>query len=122
MVVSIRTLSTRSHSPVRSGLPQVMVLYSASLRDVPHQAIISVLMHRVALSNDQETVSHEKLVVGRSSQSGWDVDKNSNGSIAHVGKGFSSVEDGGDNAGSQITGQVRGNGHVGETPDHAGVG
>ena len=78
-------------------------------------------MKRVASPDDVQTVSHEELVIRCREQCSRDVDQDRDPAVVLVAEGFSTVEDGCDNAGAEVTSQVRADRDVGEAPDHESV-
>ena len=79
-------------------------------------------MGSMALRNLTQTIPHQKLIVGRSEKRRGHVDQYRNPAVIQIAKGFAAEEDGRNDSGSQVTSQVRGDGNVGETPDHGCVG
>ena len=76
-------------------------------------------MAAMALRNSLEGITLDDLIHGGCEEGGGDIDEDSNGRIAV--EGVATVEDGSDDAGSQVTSHVGGDGYVGEAPNHVGV-
>lgn len=71
---------------------------------MPRQPFLAVLMLIVILTDQIQTIAHQKLIISRREQRGRDVDKNSNPRVVVVGEDFAAEEDGGDDAGAKVTG------------------
>lgn len=87
-----------------------------------HQAIFTMLVLSVALADTDQAVPHQELVEGSRKERGRDVDQDADGSVSHVSESLRSVEDQSNQSGSEISGQIRGDGDVCKSPDHVGVG
>lgn len=79
-------------------------------------------MHRMPLPNLTQTIPHQKLIVRRREQRRRHIHQYRYPTVIQIRKGFAAEKYGGDNAGAEVTGQVGGDGDVGEAPDHAAVG
>ena len=85
------------------------------------QPVISILVDRVTTLDLLQAVAHQQLVEAGGEDGGRDVDKDRNPGVAVVsGEGFFAEEDGGDDAGTEVTGHVGGDGVLGEAPDLVG--
>ncbi|KAL9107398.1 MAG: hypothetical protein Q9227_007682 [Pyrenula ochraceoflavens] len=90
---------------------------------MPGQSIRALLMIRVAFLDLLQAIADQELVVGRGEDGGGDVDQDRNPGVRVVkGEGFLAEEDGGHDAGAQVTREVCGDGVGGEAPDHDAVG
>nr|POE93576.1 hypothetical protein CFP56_19588 [Quercus suber] len=85
------------------------------------QAVVAVLVHGLALGDAAEGIAHEHLVVARGEQGGGHVDEDGDPGVVMVGEDLAAVEDGGHEAGAEVTREVRRDGDVGEAPHHGGV-
>lgn len=99
---------------------RVTVLHSlgpvdTSIGQVKTKTGLAVLVDRTTTSNLLQTVAHEKFIVSGGEDGGGHVDENRNPAVVFVGEGFGAEEDGGDEAGTEISGKVGGDGDVGET-------
>lgn len=79
-------------------------------------------MHRMPLANRTQTIPHQKLIIPRREDGRGDIHQDGDPAIVEIGEGFAAEEDGGDDAGAQVTGEVGADGDVGEAPDHGAVG
>lgn len=86
------------------------------------QALLPLLMRSMPPCNLTQTIPHQKLIISRSKKRCGYVDQDCNPAVIQISKGFTAEEDSGHDSGSQVTSEVRGDGNVGETPDHGCVG
>ena len=86
------------------------------------QALLPFFMCSMSSSNLTQTIPHQELIIAGGKERCRHVDQYRNPAVVKITKGFSAKEDGGHDSGSQVTSEVRGDGNVGETPDHGGVG
>ena len=87
------------------------------------QALLALLVHRMARLDLLQAVPHQELVVARGEDGGGDVDQDGDPRVAVVGGEDAAAEKrGGRHAGAEVTGQVGGDGVAGEAPHHGGVG
>ena len=93
---------------------------ASNFSQMPRQAFLAVLVLGVALADLLQAVAHEELVVARSEDGGRDVDEDTDPRVGR--EGALAEEDGGDDAGAQVPGEIGGDGVAGEAPDHDGVG
>lgn len=114
----------RSHMPpsTRRNPPQLILPHPPRLGHMPHQPHLTILMPRMALANNQERIPHQELIVRRRKERRGHVDQDPDGRVVHVRKDVTAPKHGGDDARAQVAGEVRGNGYVGEAPDHVAVG
>lgn len=85
------------------------------------QPLLAILVLRMALGDLTQTIPHQKLIVPRRKQRCGHIDQDRNPAIVHVGERFSTEEDGGHDARAQVSSEVRGDGDIGEAPDHGRV-
>ena len=86
------------------------------------QPLLTILMSRMTFSNLTEGIPHQKLIIARCEDGSGDVDEDGDPGVIVVGEGLAAEEDGCHDAGAEISGQVGGDGDVGEGPDHGRVG
>ena len=79
-------------------------------------------MHRMPLPNLTQTIPHQQLIIPRREQRRRHINHDRDPAIIHIGERFAAEEDGRHDPRAQITGEVGGDGDVGEAPDHGGVG
>lgn len=79
-------------------------------------------MHRMPLPNRTQTIPHQKLIIPRRENRRRNIHQNRNPTIAQVAEGFATEEDGSDDTGAEVTGEVGADGDVGKAPDHGAVG
>lgn len=92
-----------------------------SLRDMPLQPFLPILMHRMPLANLTQAVPHQKLIIPRREQRRRHIDQDCDPAVIHIAERLAAEEDGRHDSRSEITGHVRGDGDVGEAPDHGSV-
>ena len=78
-------------------------------------------MHRMPLANLTQTIPHQELVIARREQCRRHVDQDRDPAVVHVAESFAAEEDGRHDSRAEVTGEVSGDGDVGEAPDHGGV-
>lgn len=84
-----------------------------------HQSIIALCVSGMSLGDLGQAVADHKLVEGCCEQSCGDIDQYGDPRVAVVVReGFFAEEDGGNDAGAQISGRVGGDRVDCETPDH----
>lgn len=76
------------------------------LRQMPRQALLPILMPIVILPNQIQTIPHQELIVPRREQGSRHVDQDGDPRVVVVGEDFAAEEDGGDDAGAQVTGEI----------------
>ncbi len=86
------------------------------------QPLLPCLMRSMPLRNLAQTIPHQELIICRGEECRRHVDQYRNPAVVQVTKRFPAEEDSGNDPGSQVTSEVRGDGNVGETPDHGCVG
>lgn len=86
------------------------------------QSLLPLLMRRMPPRNLLQAIPHQKLIIRRREKGRRHIHQDGNPAIIQITKGFAAEEDGGNDSRSQITSEVRGDGNVGETPDHGCVG
>lgn len=79
-------------------------------------------MHRMPLPNRTQTVPHQKLIIPRREHRRGYIHQYRNPAVVQIREAFTAEEDGRDDPRTEISGQVRADGDVGETPDHGAVG
>lgn len=89
--------------------------------NVPHQPVLALLVHCVALVDVEQAVPHQHLIVTRRQERGGDVDEHGDGRVPHVGERLLSEKDCRNNTCPQVTSQVRADGNVGKAPYHGSV-
>ena len=89
---------------------------------MPLQPLLPVLMNRMALPNLTQTVPHQKLIIPCCEDRRRHIDQDGNPAVIIVRERLAAEEDGRDDAGAEVTRQIRRDGDVGEGPDHGGVG
>lgn len=88
---------------------------------MPRQPLLPVLMPVVILPNQIQTIPHQKLVIPRREQCSRYVDQNGDPRVVVIGEDFAAEEDGGDDAGSQVTGEVSADRNICVSPYHTSV-
>ena len=86
------------------------------------QPLLPVLMRSMPLRNLLQAIPHQKLIIPRREKRRRHVNQDGNPAVIQITKRFTTEEDSGHDSGTQVTSQVRGDGNVGETPDHGCVG
>ena len=89
---------------------------------MPMQPLLPVLMRSMPTRNLLQTIPHQKLIIRRREKRCRHVNQDGNPAVIQITKSFAAEEDSGHDSGTQVTSQVRGDGNVGETPDHGCVG
>ena len=89
---------------------------------MPMQSLLAVLMGSMSPRNLLQAIPHQKLIIRRREQRRRHVNQDGNPAVIQITKRFAAEEDSGHDSGTQVTSQVRGDGNVGETPDHGCVG
>ena len=117
-IIPYHTRQSFAHHQTQDGKEQP----THSPSDMPLQPLLPILMHRMPLPNLTQTVPHQELVIPRREQRRRHIDQDGDPAVVHVGEGFAAEEDGGHDPRAQVSGQVGGDGDVGEAPDHGGVG
>ncbi len=79
-------------------------------------------MHRMPLPNLAQTIPHQKLIIPRREQRRRHIDQDRDPAIIHIAKRLAAEENRRHDPRAQVTGEVGGDGDVGEAPDHGGVG
>ena len=92
-----------------------------SSSNMPLQPLLPVLMDRMSLPNLTQTIPHQHLIVPRREQRRRHIDQDRDPAIIHIGERFAAEEDGRHDPRAKVTGQVGGDGDVGEAPDHSAV-
>lgn len=99
---------------------RTLAVNGACLSQMAYQAILTLLMAAMAFGEREEAVALDDLVYTGGEEGGGHVDEDGDGGVAV--EGVAAPEDGGHDAGSEVASEVRGDGYVGEAPDHVGVG
>ena len=86
------------------------------------QALLPMLMGSMPPRNLLQAIPHQELIIGRREQRRRYVNQNGNPAVIQITKRLTTEEDSGHDTRAQVTSQVRGDGNVGETPDHGCVG
>ena len=86
------------------------------------QPLLSLLMGSMPPRNLLQAIPHQKLIIRRREQRCRHINQDGNPAIIQITKCLASEEDSGNDSSAQVTSQVRGDGNVGETPDHGCVG
>ena len=89
---------------------------------MPMQPLLPTLMQRMPPRNVTQTIPHQKLIIRRRKQRRRHIHQYRNPAIIQITKRLSAKENRGYDSRAQVTSQVRGDGNVGETPDHGCVG
>ena len=89
--------------------------------NMPLQTLLPILMHRMPLPNLTQAIPHQKLIIRRREQRRRHIDQDGNPAIIHIAKRFAAKEDGRHDPRPEVSGQVGGDGDVGEAPNHGGV-
>ena len=90
--------------------------------NMPMQPLLSLLMLRMPPRNLTQTIPHQKLIIRRCKQRRRHVHQNRNPAIIQIPESFAAEENSGNDSSAQVTSEVRGDGNVGEAPDHGCVG
>ena len=121
-VLSVLILIIRIPIPIHSRRHHAR-LNRRNVRQMPLQPLISMLMLRMATLDLLQAVSHQELVVPRCEDGGGDVDQDGDPGVAVVdAEDLAAPEDGCNDSGSEISGQVGGDAIGREAPNHCGVG
>ena len=88
---------------------------------MPMQPLLTMLMLRMPLSNLAQTIPHQKLIISRRKKRSRHINQNSNPAIIQIRKHLAAKENRRNDSTAQVPGQICGNGHVGEAPDHGCV-
>lgn len=86
------------------------------------QALLAMLMGSMPPRNLLQAIPHQKLIIRRREQRRRHINQDGNPAVIQITERFTTEEDGGHDSSTQVTSQVRGDGNVGESPDHGCVG
>ena len=89
---------------------------------MPMQSLLSLFMLSMPPSNLTQAIPHQKFIIPRSKKRCRHINQYRNPAVIQIRKRFPAEEDRGNDSCSQVTSEVRGDGNVGETPDHGCVG